>query len=68
MKRFLALALALGLLAPVGLVGCGEESKTETKTTQQTPEGTTTTTEQKKIEQSGENPPPPASGEQGPKT
>jgi hypothetical protein len=27
MKRFLALAIALGLIAPVALVGCGEETK-----------------------------------------
>jgi hypothetical protein len=66
MKRFLALALCLGLFAPVALVGCGEENKTETKTT--TPTGTTTET--KSTTQSGSNPPAPTgtSGEPAPKT
>jgi hypothetical protein len=60
MNRFLPLALLLGLFAPVGLIGCGEESKTESKTTTSTPGGTTTETQTSKINQSGENPPPPA--------
>ncbi len=31
MKRFCVLLLAIGLVAPVGLVGCSDESKTETE-------------------------------------
>jgi hypothetical protein len=66
MRRFLTLATALALAAPLGLVGCGEENKTETKTTG--PGGTTV--EKKSTTQSGENPPAPTgtSGEPGPKT
>ena len=37
MKRFFALALAFGLLAPIGLIGCGDANKTTTETTQSTP-------------------------------
>lgn len=44
MKRFLASALVLGLVSGLGLVGCGEESKTESKTTVSTPSGTDTKT------------------------
>jgi hypothetical protein len=33
MKRFLALALLFGVLAPIGMSGCGEEPKTTTPTT-----------------------------------
>ncbi|HMB04772.1 MAG TPA: hypothetical protein VKP69_13650 [Isosphaeraceae bacterium] len=63
MKRLLASALILGLIAPVGLVGCGEESKEKVKETTSTPTGSTTTTTEKKIESSGSNPPPNTAGE-----
>jgi hypothetical protein len=66
MKRFLALAAALAVAAPMGLAGCGEENKTETKTVG--PGGSTIET--KSTTQSGQNPPAPTgtSGEPGPKT
>jgi hypothetical protein len=63
MKRFLSAALILGAVSTFGLVGCGEESKTETKETVSTPEGSTTTTVEKKVESKGDNPPPNSSGE-----
>lgn len=63
MKKLLSIALILGSLSPLGLVGCGEEAKVETKETVSTPEGSTTTTETKKVESSGENPPPNTAGE-----
>lgn len=65
MKRLISSALVFGLLSftTVGLVGCGEESKVETKETIKTPGGTTEKTETEKIKQSGENPPPTSSGE-----
>jgi hypothetical protein len=63
MKRFLAAALILGLMSSVGLVGCGEESKTEIK--QSGPGGTTV--QESKVKQSGDAPPAPI-GEPGPKT
>jgi hypothetical protein len=58
MKPFLPLALLLGLFAPLGLIGCGEEAKNETKTTTTSPGGTTTETHTDKVNKSGENPPP----------
>ncbi len=67
MKRALSSALILGLFlfSAVGLVGCGDESKTERKETISTPGGTTTTTTQTKIKSTGENPPPNSAGETG---
>lgn len=71
MKRTLSLALILGLLLfpAVGLVGCGQESKTgsgstETKTT---PGGmtTTSTSSDTKVKSTGDNPPPNSAGETG---
>jgi hypothetical protein len=50
MKRFLASALVLSILS-IGVVGCGDKTKTEKKSSVSTPTGsstTTTTTEQKK--------------------
>lgn len=64
MKRFYAFAVALGLFACVGLVGCGEENKTTTETKTETPGGTTTETTEHKTETTGENP-PPATGASG---
>jgi len=62
MKRTLASALILGVCS-LGLVGCGEESKTEKKETVSTPEGSTTTTKTEKETTSGSNPPPSTPGE-----
>jgi len=60
MKRVLTAALVLGLFAPIGLVGCGEESKVKEEPPTSTPGGTTTTTSESKVNQTGENPPAPA--------
>jgi hypothetical protein len=62
LKRFLAPALILGVSSLFGLAGCGEESKTETKTEITTPGGTTTEIKTEKVDQTGKNP-PPATGE-----
>jgi hypothetical protein len=60
MKRILTSTLVLGVLAltPIGLIGCGEETKSEVNTTETTPGGKTTTTTTEKVDQSGQNPPP----------
>jgi len=63
MKRFLAPALILGLIAPLGLVGCGEESKVKQQETVSGPGGTTTTTSETKVKSTGENPPPNSAGQ-----
>jgi len=63
MKRFLTMALLLGLASPCGLVGCSDKAKVETSETVKTPEGQTTTTESKEIKSSGENPPPNSEGQ-----
>jgi hypothetical protein len=42
MKRFLTSALILSAISGFGLVGCGEETKTESTTTTTTPGGTDT--------------------------
>jgi hypothetical protein len=67
MKRFVASALILSSLGLFSMVGCGETSKTEEKTIQQTPTGTTTETKEEKINQSGSNPPPPTGAAETPK-
>jgi hypothetical protein len=63
MKRVLASALILSAVCGFGLVGCGEESKIESKETVSSPTGSTTTTETKKVDSSGSNPPPSTAGE-----
>jgi hypothetical protein len=67
MKRLLSSSLILGLLClpAVGLVGCGEESKTKTQETVTTPGGQTTSTTENKVKSTGENPPPSSAGETG---
>ena len=67
MKRILSSALILGLLVfpAVGLVGCGEQSKTGSTETITTPGGTTTTTTERKVKSTGDNPPPNYAGETG---
>jgi len=63
MKRLLSIALILGSVSTLGLVGCGEESKVKETETISTPNGSTTTTTEKKVESQGENPPPNTAGE-----
>jgi hypothetical protein len=61
MRKLISLAM-MGVLTMglgIGVVGCSEESKTESKVTQATPGGKTTETETKSVKQSGDNPPPP---------
>lgn len=59
MKRTWILALALGFLAPIGFVGCAEETKVESKEKVSTPTGSetkTTTTETEKTGDQKANP------------
>ena len=67
MRRILSLALipSLILVPAVGLVGCGEQSKTGRTETITTPGGTTTTTTERKVKSTGDNPPPNYAGETG---
>ncbi len=67
MKRTVSLALILGVLVfpAVGLIGCGEESKTERKETITTDGGTTTSSTETKVNSTGPNPPPNSAGETG---
>ncbi len=61
MRKVITLTMA-GVLAMglgITLSGCSDESKTESKTVQQTPSGKTTETETKSVKQSGDNPPAP---------
>jgi len=66
MKRLMASALMLGLIAPLGLVGCAEKSSTESTTTEKTPGGTATVTEKTEVKQTGNNPPAPPGGAPAP--
>jgi hypothetical protein len=67
MKRTLSSGLTLVLLSflGVGLVGCGEESKSGTKETITTKGGTTTTSTETKVKSTGDNPPPNSAGQTG---
>ncbi|MGO9468244.1 MAG: hypothetical protein ACLQIB_52085 [Isosphaeraceae bacterium] len=67
MKRILSSALIFSLLVfpAVGLVGCGEESKTGRTETVTTPGGTTTTSTETKVKSTGDNPPPNYAGQTG---
>jgi hypothetical protein len=67
MKRTLSSALILGLLffPAIGLVGCGEESKTAKTETISTPGGKTTTSTETTVKSTGDNPPPNSAGETG---
>jgi len=57
MKRALSLALILGI-STFGLAGCGgEETKTETKASVETPSGSASKTETVVEKKAGENPP-----------
>jgi len=63
MRRFLSLAVILGVFSPVALVGCGDEAGVKQKETVTTPGGSTTTTVEKKVESSGSNPPASTEGQ-----
>jgi hypothetical protein len=63
MKRFLTLALILGVTSTFGLVGCSDQSKVKEEETVSTPEGSTTTTSETKVESSGSAPPASTTGE-----
>jgi len=67
MKRILSSALIFGLLVfpAVGLVGCGQESKTGRTETVTTPGGSTTTSTETKVKSTGDNPPPNYAGQTG---
>jgi hypothetical protein len=61
MRKLICLTL-MGVLAMglgIGISGCSDESKTESKVTQSTPGGKTTETTTTSTKQSGENPPAP---------
>jgi hypothetical protein len=61
MRKLISLTM-MGVLAMgigVGLSGCSEESKTESRTTQSTPGGKATETTTKSVKESGQNPPTP---------
>ena len=58
-KRLLIPALMVGLVAPIALIGCGENSENKTKIEQTSPTGTTTEERTDKVHQTGSNPPPP---------
>ncbi|MDR3637275.1 MAG: hypothetical protein P4L84_25950 [Isosphaeraceae bacterium] len=64
-SRSSALILGLLLFPAVGLMGCGEESKTGRTETVTTPGGTTTTTSETTVKSTGENPPPNSAGQTG---
>ena len=53
MRRAFASAFVMGALSIVGLAGCGDESKVETETTIETPEGSKTITDTTKVETDG---------------
>ena len=55
MKRLQMLALGSALFLPLGLVGCAEESKVETKTKVDTPDGTATKTDTTTVEKTGDH-------------
>jgi hypothetical protein len=67
MKRFLTLSVILGVTS-FGLVGCGEESKVEEKTTVETPGGSTEVKKETSVNKSGENPPAAAPADAAPST
>jgi predicted small lipoprotein YifL len=53
MKRVLASVLALSVIS-IGLVGCGDKSKVEKKTTVSTPSGSQTTTQTTETKKTGD--------------
>jgi hypothetical protein len=58
-KHLLAPALLLGLLAPVGLYGCGDTSENKTKIEQSGPGSKSVEEKTENVRQSGSNPPLP---------
>jgi hypothetical protein len=67
MNRTLSSALMLGLLffPAIGLVGCGEESKSVKTETITTPGGKTTTSTETTVKSTGDKPPPNSAGQTG---
>jgi len=63
MKRFLTLAVILGVSFPLGLTGCSDKAKVETSETVSTPSGETQTTTTQEIKSTGENPPANSAGQ-----
>lgn len=55
MKRTMLLSAILGLLAPMALVGCGEESKVVEEKKVVTPGGTTTVKETTEVDKTGDH-------------
>jgi len=60
MKRTWILALALGIIAPVGLIGCGETEKEKVTTEKSGPEGSTKSTTETKTTTTGDGGAAPA--------
>ena len=54
MKRTWILGLALAVVAPIGFVGCGEETTVETTKKIDTPDGSVTKTDTSTIEKTGD--------------
>ncbi len=57
MKRILSLVLVC--VFAVGMIGCGDKTKTESTKKTSTPGGSATTTESKETKTTGDNPPAP---------
>ncbi|MDB5353133.1 MAG: hypothetical protein JWN86_4380 [Planctomycetota bacterium] len=60
MKRAWILALALGVFAPVGLIGCGDTEKEKVTVEKKGPEGSTTTSSETKTTKTGDGGAAPA--------
>jgi len=60
MKRSWILALALGIIAPVGLIGCGDTDKEKVTVEKSGPEGSTKTTQETKTTTTGDGGAAPA--------
>jgi formylmethanofuran:tetrahydromethanopterin formyltransferase len=61
MRKLICLAM-MGILATglgIGVIGCSEETKVESKTTTSTPDGKSTVTDTHSVKTSGDNPPTP---------
>lgn len=56
MRRALAFATALALVAPIGLVGCGEEASVEREVKIEGPEGTRTIEQETSVKETGDPP------------
>lgn len=56
MKRALAFAMALALVAPIGLIGCSDEASVERKVTVEGPDGSREVKQTETIQESGTPP------------